>query len=118
MNIALTSIGLLWNIIDFLCHDIADTDADPAHIQSLWLCLYSSIGKLCCDNRPEVRKSAGQTLFGTISAHGASLSSETWRQLFWEVLFPLLESVENEISTADKSKSAESKVGLIFLSSN
>ena len=61
----------------------------------------------------KVRKSAGQTLFGTISAHGASLCPETWRQLFWEVLFPLLENVENEISTADKSKSAESKAFLV-----
>ena len=114
LNIALTSIGLLWNIIDFLCHDIADTDADPAHIQSLWLCLYSSIGQLCCDARPEVRKSAGQTLFGTISAHGASLCSETWRQLFWEVLFPLLESVENEIQNADKAQLGLRFIHLIY----
>jgi hypothetical protein len=103
LNISLTSIGLLWNIIDFLCHDL-DQTLEAARIQTLWLALYSSIGQLCVDGRPEIRKSAGQTLFGTISAHGASLNEETWRQLFWEVLFPLLENVENEIKNADKSK--------------
>ena len=72
LNISLTSIGLLWNIIDFLCHDLNEK-IKQNRIQNLWLCLYSSIGQLCVDGRPEIRKSAGQTLFGTISAHGQSL---------------------------------------------
>ena len=38
---------------------------------------------------------------------------ETWRQLFWDVLFPLLENVENEIKMADKSKSSDSKNFLV-----
>ena len=40
-------------------------------------------------------------------------SKETWRQLFWDVLFPLLENVENEIKMADKSKSSDSKNFLV-----
>ena len=64
LNISLTSIGLLWNIIDFLCHDLNEK-IKQNRIQNLWLCLYSSIGQLCVDGRPEIRKSAGQTLFGT-----------------------------------------------------
>jgi hypothetical protein len=66
LNISLTAIGLLWNIVDFLCHELAD-EADHKVIQTLWLSLYSAMGELCVDSRPSVRKSAGQTLFGTIT---------------------------------------------------
>ena len=58
------------------------------------------------DQRPSVRKSAGQTLFGTISAHGSSLEQETWRRLFWDILFPILDNAEssgNEQSDEKKS---------------
>lgn len=46
-----------------------------------WLCL----GDLCVDSRPAVRKSAGQTLFSTISAHGGLLSQPTWQAVLWQV---------------------------------
>ena len=82
LNISLTSIGLLWNIIDFLCHDLNEK-IKQNRIQNLWLCLYSSIGQLCVDGRPEIRKSAGQTLFGTISAHGQSLQQAGFKKILW-----------------------------------
>jgi len=66
LNISLTAIGLLWNIVDFLCHDLT-TEIEHKNVQDLWLSLYSAIGVLCVDQRPSVRKSAGQTLFGTIT---------------------------------------------------
>lgn len=43
----------------------------------LWMCLYAKLGELCVDLRPAVRKSAGQTLFSTISAHGSLLNPPT-----------------------------------------
>lgn len=42
-------------------------------------------GDLCVDSRPAVRKSAGQTLFSTIAAHGALLHNQTWQAVLWQV---------------------------------
>ncbi len=52
---------------------------------ALWLTLYSRHADLCVDSRPAVRKSAGQTLFSTISAHGALLKLSTWQIVLWQV---------------------------------
>jgi hypothetical protein len=41
-------------------------------------------GDLCVDSRPAVRKSAGQTLFSTISAHGGLLHQPTWQAVLWQ----------------------------------
>ena len=54
-----------------------------------WMCLYSKLGELCVDPRPAVRKSAGQTLFSTISAHGSLLENVTWYTVLWRVSIPL-----------------------------
>lgn len=51
----------------------------------LWLCLYAKLGELCVDPRPAVRKSAGQTLFSTIAAHGTLLQQQTWHIVVWKV---------------------------------
>lgn len=51
----------------------------------LWLCLYAKLGELCVDPRPAVRKSAGQTLFSTIAAHGTLLQQPTWHTVVWKV---------------------------------
>lgn len=42
-------------------------------------------GELCIDDRPAVRKSAGQTLFSTIAAHGDLLDTNTWQAVVWQV---------------------------------
>ena len=52
---------------------------------SLWMCLFSKLGELCVDLRPAVRKSAGQTLFSTIAAHGELLEQRTWQTVLWQV---------------------------------
>ncbi len=134
LNISLTAIGLLWTIVDFLCHDFDDDSL----LQDLWIALYQAIGTLfkppadscfhtvfactdcifsgvlCVDPRPSVRKSAGQTLFGTISAHGGSLKEDTWRRLFWEILFPILENAEKVMQEQEKTaKSAKSSNFLV-----
>lgn len=56
----------------------------------LWLCLYAKLGELCVDPRPAVRKSAGQTLFSTIGAHGTLLQHSTWHTVIWKVWRELL----------------------------
>ncbi|KAG8439512.1 hypothetical protein GDO86_005639 [Hymenochirus boettgeri] len=129
LNISLTSIGLLWNISDYffqrgesiekelnLEEDVLQQQAKekgialnrPFHpappFDCLWLCLYSKLGELCVDARPAVRKSAGQTLFSTIGAHGTLLQHATWHTVIWKVLFHLLNQVRESSTTADKEK--------------
>lgn len=70
----------------------------------LWMCLYARLGDLCVDSRPAVRKSASQTLFSTISAHGSLLHQPTWQAVLWQVLFPLLDKVRSLSSSASSEK--------------
>lgn len=74
------------------------------HFDRLWMCLYARLGDLCVDPRPAVRKSAGQTLFSTISAHGNLLNPPTWQAVLWQVLFPLLDKVRALSSCASSEK--------------
>ncbi|KAJ8373865.1 hypothetical protein SKAU_G00044450 [Synaphobranchus kaupii] len=129
LNISLTSIGLLWNISDYFYQrgDTIEQELNreeaalekqarekgvalnrPFHpappFDCLWLCLYAKLGELCVDPRPAVRKSAGQTLFSTISAHGTLLQPSTWHTVVWKVLFHLLDCVRDSSTTADKEK--------------
>uniref|UniRef100_M4A7K5 Protein MON2 homolog n=1 Tax=Xiphophorus maculatus TaxID=8083 RepID=M4A7K5_XIPMA len=129
LNISLTSIGLLWNISDYFFQrgeaitqelereeealqkqalEMGETLNRPFHpappFDCLWLCLYAKLGELCVDPRPAVRKSAGQTLFSTIAAHGTLLQQPTWHIVVWKVLFQLLDCVRTSSTTADKEK--------------
>ncbi|XP_076127659.1 protein MON2 homolog isoform X2 [Alosa pseudoharengus] len=129
LNISLTSIGLLWNISDYffqrgeaitdelereeaLLQKQAQEKGEPLNrpfhpappFDCLWLCLYAKLGELCVDPRPAVRKSAGQTLFSTVNAHGTLLQQPTWHIVVWKVLFHLLDCVRKSSTTADKEK--------------
>uniref|UniRef100_A0A4W5RRL0 Protein MON2 homolog n=1 Tax=Hucho hucho TaxID=62062 RepID=A0A4W5RRL0_9TELE len=129
LNISLTSIGLLWNISDYFFQRgeaiTQDLEREEAALQKqaqekgeplnrpfhpappfdcLWLCLYAKLGQLCVDPRPAVRKSAGQTMFSTIAAHGTLLQQSTWHIVVWKVLFHLLDCVRKSSTTADKEK--------------
>ncbi|XP_045063743.1 protein MON2 homolog isoform X8 [Coregonus clupeaformis] len=129
LNISLTSIGLLWNISDYFfqrgeaitqelereeaalqkqAQDKGEPLNRPFHpappFDCLWLCLYAKLGQLCVDPRPAVRKSAGQTMFSTIAAHGTLLQQPTWHIVVWKVLFHLLDCVRKSSTTADKEK--------------
>ncbi|KAH8282390.1 hypothetical protein KR054_007372 [Drosophila jambulina] len=120
LNISLTAIGLMWNISDFFnqnqdklmstqLQDVSILPDFPGTVKmpqfdKLWMCLYAKLGELCVDLRPAVRKSAGQTLFSTISAHGSLLNPPTWQALVWQVLFPLLDNVRALSSSASNEK--------------
>lgn len=113
-NISLTAIGLLWSLSDHMHHNhsnIEITNGKGTTAESivnkpdyLWMYLFHAMGKLCVDTRPAIRKSAGQTLFSTLSAHWSNISTDTWHQVIWEVLFPLMENVQKACVNAPTCK--------------
>lgn len=52
---------------------------------TLWMLLFLNLTKLCVNDRPAVRKSASQTLFSTVMAHGPLLQLDTWPDVLWKV---------------------------------
>lgn len=83
LNLSLTSVGLLWNIADYMSSNynaiklelnecISEiTKSNYSVDDALWVKLFACLAELCVDPRPAVRKSAGQTLFSMMSAHGS-----------------------------------------------
>jgi hypothetical protein len=65
---------------------------------------------LCTDSRASVRKSAGQTLFSTLTTHGSILEAKTWKSVLWTVLFPLLDRVRSLSGSASSDKITNSKL--------
>ncbi|POW16347.1 hypothetical protein PSTT_01479, partial [Puccinia striiformis] len=63
----------------------------------LWMFLLSKLLDLVHASRQEVRDGAIQTLFRTIGLYGSSLSSSVWHEILWEVIFPLLDLLSNQI---------------------
>uniref|UniRef100_A0A6A7FWF1 Protein MON2 homolog n=2 Tax=Hirondellea gigas TaxID=1518452 RepID=A0A6A7FWF1_9CRUS len=135
LNISLTAIGLMWNISDYFYQNqeklraSLSSDGGPAFpafpglpnmppFDKLWMCLYARLGDLCVDGRPAVRKSAGQTLFSTIAAHGSLLHNSTWQAVLWQVLFPLLDKVRQLSASASTDKVDEAGNILIHHSRN
>lgn len=88
MNIALSSIGSIWNLMDAFQSgliDISSSDQDR-----LWLRSLNGMLRLTASRRSEVRASAVQTMFRSLETHGAHLSNETWDAVTTGVLLPLL----------------------------
>ena len=91
-----------WNISDYfyqnrerIKNDLKATPKSPdksdkveeiSPFDALWMCLFTRLGDLCVDQRPAVRKSAGQTLFSTISGHGGLLQQGSWKKVLWQVI--------------------------------
>lgn len=63
----------------------ASSSQSISKFDELWMSLFAKFSDLCVDPRPAVRKSAGQTLFSTVSAHGAVLDASIWHAVLWKV---------------------------------
>ncbi|KAI8363679.1 hypothetical protein B0O80DRAFT_492803 [Mortierella sp. GBAus27b] len=123
LNISLTSVGLLWNVSDFIQQSLRDLGPsardsvldnvsttsetlddiildfpNPAlshkNLGGLWMLLLFKLSTLCSDVRPEVRNGAIQTLLRTIQINAVSLDMRSWRQCVWRILLPLLGAID------------------------
>lgn len=88
VNVALTSIGLLWRTADFFAKSTGLDSEDE-----LWVQLFETLKEVSMDERPEIRNSAVKTLTGTLSAHSFRLSALAWNGCVARALLPLLEEV-------------------------
>ena len=88
VNVALTSIELLWSTADY----IATVEALKSN-DMLWITLFSELKDIGHDERPEIRNCAVKTLTGTLTAHAANLSANAWEGIIASALLPLLERV-------------------------
>ena len=128
-NISLTAIGLLWSMADFMyqCQDKLRPQLTQlkkkGHFKkhpkvsaadALWMVLFCKIGRLCMDSRPAVRKSAGQTLFSTLSAHWSTISNSTWHEVMWRVLFNLMDDVYRACSLAPTDRAVSSSTSILM----
>ncbi|CAF1163302.1 unnamed protein product [Didymodactylos carnosus] len=119
LNMALSAIGLLWNMTDYLFRmkeqeqqlknvndflDINEIYDNLTPIEELWMILYRKLTELTIDQRPAIRKSSSSTLFTMITSHGQLLSEYAWKILLWQVLFPLFEQVEQFFHTSSKER--------------
>jgi hypothetical protein len=99
VNITLSAIGLMWNVSDSVQADSKD----------LWLELLLQLLDLGRDPRVEVQSTAMQTLYKCIELYGGTLSTKLWEEVWWKVVFPLLET-----STGDSTVLALTSTGSIF----
>lgn len=104
VNIALSSIGLMWNVSDA----IQSTSAD------LWLTLLVELLELGRDPRLEVRSGAMQTLFRCLELYGRDLSKDMWEDVLVKVVFPLLDTAKGDESAVLALTSAGSVLGQFF----
>ncbi|ADV19956.1 hypothetical protein I305_00461 [Cryptococcus gattii E566] len=100
VNITLAAIGLLWTV----------SDAVQGDSKELWLYLLTELLGLGRDSRLEVRNSAMQTLFRCVELYGSGLSPKLWEDVFWKIIFPLLDDTQGEESQV----LALTSVGSIF----
>eukprot|EP00737_Agarophyton_chilense_P002386 gb/GEZJ01002715.1/.p1 GENE.gb/GEZJ01002715.1/~~gb/GEZJ01002715.1/.p1 ORF type:complete len:1652 (-),score=277.43 gb/GEZJ01002715.1/:112-4530(-) len=95
VNVALTSIGLMWRTADFLAK-VGQVGKDD----ELWVALFQALKEVSMDDRPEIRNCAVKTLTGALSAHSSRLSAVAWNSCVEKALLPLLEEVMQGGSTA------------------
>lgn len=89
INVALTSIGLLWRTADFLAKEKNEATTEDW----LWVEVFHILKQVSMDERPEIRNCAVKTLTGALIAHSMRLSARAWSGCAERALLPLLEEV-------------------------
>mmetsp|Transcript_59669 Transcript_59669/g.146343 ORF Transcript_59669/g.146343 Transcript_59669/m.146343 type:complete len:1864 (+) Transcript_59669:299-5890(+) len=91
VNTSLTAIGLLWSIAD---QDNSTESVDRA---------LAKLVLLSCDNRPEVRNCAVNTLFSCIVGRGSSFSDSQWEICLNKTIFAVFDAVSSDDISAEDS---------------
>jgi hypothetical protein len=97
INTSLTSIGLLWSIVD--------QDSGPRSLDNA----LSKLANLAADDRPEVRNAAINTLFSCIVGRGQTFTVSQWEFCFSHTLFPVYELVLSKTVVEDNRHSGDSQ---------
>jgi hypothetical protein len=93
-NVALTAAeSLLWSVSDSIQGRRKAAQGRDEEYSKLWMDLLLELMGLGRDTRREVREGAIQTLFRTLQLYGTTLESETWNEVLWKVVFPLLDGL-------------------------
>jgi hypothetical protein len=107
-NMSLTAAeSLLWSVSDSIQSKRRDSEKEITYSE-LWMFLLKELRKLCTDDRLEVRNGAIQTLFRSLQLYGATLTAEMWTESLDEIIFPLLDSISNSLSSPPIPEAAAS----------
>lgn len=107
-NMSLTAAeSLLWSVSDSIQSKRRDSEKETTY-SKLWMFLLKELRKLCADSRLEVRNGAIQTLFRSLQLYGATLTPEMWSESLGEIIFPLLDSISNSLSSPSDPEAADS----------
>ncbi|TIB85241.1 NGP1NT-domain-containing protein [Wallemia mellicola] len=67
-------------------------DSDNQAYLKLWIDLLKELKDLGLDDKEEVRLGTISTLFQSLDFYGHTLSSQSWEQIIWDVIIPLLDN--------------------------
>lgn len=87
MNMSLTAIELLWKFSDFV-FGLAD--------YTLWMSTIVLFKEFCSDSRPEIRNSANQSLFRSVTLKTEFIPIELWSRNFNSIFFLLLQDLQEK----------------------
>src|ERR1700733_266787 len=97
--------SLLWGVSDSI--QSKRRDSEETIYNELWMFLLKELRKLCADDRLEARNGAIQTLFRSLQLYGATLTAEMWTESLDAIIFPLLDSISNSLSSPPVPESAD-----------
>lgn len=105
VNISLTSLEMLWKVYD---QRMRVKRAQGDSMKGLFNATMTQLLTLSLDMRPEIRHCAMNTLFAalTMSTNASLTTDEQWKQIFYEIIFPLFEKA-GERSTIAKQSNEE-----------
>ncbi|EOQ99904.1 Protein MON2-like protein [Wallemia ichthyophaga EXF-994] len=86
----LQSLSCLTSISDHLQTKLKSDDNSDAYLK-LWIDLLRQLKDLGLDDKQEVRLGTISTLFQSLDFYGHSLSLQSWEEIIWTVIIPLLD---------------------------
>jgi hypothetical protein len=90
---------------------VPPTEDVTTTLATLWLSIFVEVRRLCIDDRPELRSCSLHTLTSTLIIHGHALPPESWNYCITQILFPLLQDVEQRGITATSTEAIGKQLG-------